>query len=186
MICILRSLISRITPRLARAAFIVAEDKGDDIKGLYSISEDQHDEILNWSLEIIKDSINWKSRAKNEAELNEVENEQIYIEILELLNTLKKIVGSKEQLLTNSERGLNRVLRSLEVLHNSTAQILRRRDVVELILPDVGEIPDDVECRIVEIQENSSVPSGTVLSIVKGGYRLGTKILVPTEVITAQ
>lgn len=81
------------------------------------------------------------------------------------------------------DKSTKRAFKSVGAIHRKLGRLLQARGIEPLDFPDgraqVGR------CKVIETQATDEAEDGTILAVVRNGYRRGEQILRPAEVITA-
>ena len=110
--------------------------------------------------------------------------EALFLELLQVGDALEAILNYLENNPNPSPEFLQRLPRSLEAVHCKFLDVLGKRQVCPIELE--GTQPDFDLCRVVDREVRADLPDQTITKILGRGFRLGEKILRPTEVITSK
>lgn len=109
--------------------------------------------------------------------------EDLLLELLEVGDALEALLDYMADHPNPSPEFLQRLPKSLGAVHRKFLSVVGKRQVSPIELE--GTQPDFDLCRVVDREERADVPDQTITKIVRRGFRLGRKILRPTEVITS-
>lgn len=109
--------------------------------------------------------------------------EDLFLELLQVGDALEAILNYLENNPNPSPEFLQRLPRSLEAVHCKFLDVLGRQ-VCPIELE--GTQPDFDLCCVVDREVRADLPDQTITKILGRGFRLGEKILRPTEVITSK
>lgn len=109
--------------------------------------------------------------------------EDLFLELLEVGDAIDALLDYMADNPNPSPEFLQRLPRSIGAVHRKFLSILAKRQVRPIELE--GQEPDFNLCRVVDREVRADLPEQTITKIVRRGFRLGNKILRPTEVITS-
>ena len=109
--------------------------------------------------------------------------EDLLLELLEVGDALEALLDYMADQPNPSSEFLQRLPKSLGAVHRKFLSVVGKRQVSPIELE--GTQPDFDLCRVVDREKRADVPDQTIIKIVRRGFRLGEKILRPTEVITS-
>ena len=110
--------------------------------------------------------------------------EDLCLELLEVGDALEALLDYLTNNPNPSPEFLHRLPRSMGAVHRKFLSVLAKRQVLPIEL--VGTQPDFDLCRVVDREVRADLPDQTITKILGRGFRLGEKILRPTEVITSK
>lgn len=110
--------------------------------------------------------------------------EDLFLELLEVADALEALLDYLENNSNPSPEFIERLPRTVRVVNRKFLSVLGKRQVLPIEL--AGNQPDFNLCRVVDREVRNDVEEQTITRIVRRGFRLGEKILRPTEVITSK
>jgi molecular chaperone GrpE (heat shock protein) len=116
-----------------------------------------------------------------ERRTGEKENE-LFLELVGVLDAFENLVNNLDP--DTLDKSAKRALKSVGAIQRKLTRLLEARGLERLEFPDsrarVGL------CKVVETRVTEGAEEGTILAVVRNGYRRGERILRPAEVITAK
>ncbi len=117
-----------------------------------------------------------------EKELARNREDELYLKLAAVLDAFENVfntVRDKEEALDKSTR---RMLKSFQAINRKLVRILEENGVERLAFADgKAEVGS---CKIVDTQAMEDAQDGTIVTVIRSGYRRGERILRPAEVIT--
>lgn len=111
------------------------------------------------------------------------ENEEFFVlELCGVLDAFENIFSSLSNKEPSNDKSTQRTIKSFQAIYRKLLRILEEKGVSPIVLEDNRAVME--LCRVVETREGKE-EEGTVLHIIKNGYRHGSKVVRPVEVITA-
>lgn len=148
----------------------------------YVISKELLDQTLQEIGKMKQQQTTLEQLLREQQNLATATNEELFLELLELSDAMEALLdylGSD-----HSPEFIQRLPRSLGAVHRKLLSVLAKRQVCSIELTSTQ--PDFNSCRVVDREVRSDVPEQTITKEVRRGFRLGDKILRPTEVIVAK
>jgi molecular chaperone GrpE (heat shock protein) len=110
------------------------------------------------------------------------ENENdLFLELLGVLDAFENLLDNMDP--DALDKSAKRALKSVGAIQRKLTRLLEARGLERLEFPDararVGL------CKVVETRATEGAEEGTILAVVRNGYRRGERVLRPAEVITA-
>lgn len=107
-------------------------------------------------------------------------NEQLFLEILEIFDTLESLIDYLQNNPKLTEKAIERIPKSLNTIQSKLLATLARRQVQRVEITD----PSDLQfCQIVDTQIESGVTVPTISKVVRQGFKIEERLLRPVEVI---
>jgi molecular chaperone GrpE len=151
-----------------------------DSNDCFVISKQQQLEIIAQIGCLLKERRSLQQSLAKQIEVNNTNSEQLFLELLEIFDTLESLI---EYFQTNhrlTERAIERLPKSLSTIQSKLLATLGRRQVKIIELTDTDLDPD--LCQIVDTQINPDVTSPVVTKVVRQGFKIGDRLLRPVEV----
>jgi molecular chaperone GrpE len=110
------------------------------------------------------------------------ENENdLFLELAGVLDAFENLFNNLDG--DTLDKSAKRAFKSVGAIQRKLIRLLEAHGVEKLEFPDArAEIG---LCKVVETRETEEAEQGTILAVVRNGYRRGERILRPAEVITA-
>jgi len=115
-----------------------------------------------------------------ERNARETENE-LFLELTAVLDAFENLFKNLDP--NTLDKSAKRGLKSVGAIQRKLTRLLEARGVEKLEFPDArAEVG---LCKVVETRATAQAEDGTILAVVRNGYRRGDHVLRPAEVITA-
>jgi molecular chaperone GrpE len=150
----------------------------------YKISEEDRNKLLSLITNLKKEEASLKQALRQEREGNRSEKEQIFLELLEVFDTLESLLNFLEDRPEPDVRAWKRLPKSLKSVQTKLLSILEKRQVVKIELSD--HQPDFTICQVVDREIRPDLEEQTITKIVRQGFTIEDKLLRPIEVITSK
>ena len=123
------------------------------------------------------------SQALSAKEKNFLDDKQaLYSEFIDILDAFENIFNTIQNKEDQFDKTVKRIINSFESIHRKLIRTLEAQGVQKIDLNDGKAEPG--LCQVLETRVDTDHKEGTILSIVRHGYRVGDRILRPAEVIT--
>ena len=155
-----------------------------DAPQTYVISQELRDLLLHEIGTLKKQNVSLQQSLREQETQAAAATEDLFLELLEVGDALEALLNYLENNPNPSPEFLQRLPRSLGAVHRKFLSVLRKRQVCPIELE--GTQPDFDLCRVVDREVRADLPDQTITKILGRGFRLGEKILRPTEVITSK
>lgn len=129
-----------------------------------------------------KDLVRLSQELETEKERARHREDDLYLELAAVLDAFENVfntVRDKEETLDKSTR---RVLKSFQAINRKLIRILEESGVERLEFPE-GKAEIGL-CQVVDTEVMEGSEDGTIVSVIRSGYRRGERILRPAQVIT--
>jgi molecular chaperone GrpE len=111
---------------------------------------------------------------------NSTNNEQLFLELLEMFDTLESLIDYFQGNHQLTERAIERLPKSLGTIQIKLLSILARRQVK--MIEVVGtELEGDLY-QVVDTQINQNLTTPVITKVVRQGFIIGDRLLRPVEV----
>lgn len=115
-----------------------------------------------------------------ERKTREDEND-LLLELVGVLDAFENLFKNLD--LDALDKSAKRAFKSAGAIQRKLRRLLEARGLEKLEFPDArAEVG---LCKVVETREEEGAEDGTILEVVRSGYRRGEQVLRPAEVITA-
>jgi molecular chaperone GrpE len=125
-----------------------------------------------------------KQALRQQGQKFQAEKEQIFLELLEVFDTLEYPIDYLKNNPEVSPQFIKRLPKSLAAIQEKLSIALARQQVTPIVLEDTT--PDFSCCQVVGREDRTDLADQTITKIVRQGFRYGNKILRPVEIITAK
>jgi molecular chaperone GrpE (heat shock protein) len=109
--------------------------------------------------------------------------EGVFLELLAVLDAFENVFASLADKEKEFDKAAQRGMKSFRAIHRKVIRLLEEQGVVKIECAD-GEVLPMEYCCVVETSVLAGREEGSVLSIIKQGYRRGERVLRPAEVVT--
>lgn len=149
----------------------------------YVLKQEERDQLQQELKTLYKERVLLQQSLREQQTQAAAATEDLFLELLEVGDALEALLDY----LANpnpSPEFLQRLPRSMGAVHRKFLSVLAKRQVCPIELE--GTQPDFDLCRVVDREIRADLPDKTITKILHQGFRLGEKILRPTEVITSK
>jgi molecular chaperone GrpE (heat shock protein) len=129
-----------------------------------------------------KDLISLSRELETEKELARRREDALYLELAAVLDAFENVFNTLREKEETLDKSARRVLKSFQAINRKLLRILEESGVERLAFPD-GKAEIGL-CKIVDTEVMEGAEDGTIVSVIRSGYRRGERILRPAEVIT--
>ncbi|REJ48317.1 MAG: nucleotide exchange factor GrpE [Microcystis aeruginosa TA09] len=150
----------------------------------YKISEEDRNKLLSLIINLTKEEASLKQALRQQGENNRSEKEQIFLELLEVFDTLESLLNYLEYRHEPDDRVGKRLPKSLKSVQTKLLSILEKRQVLKIELS--ADQPDFTICQVVDREIRPDLEEQTITKIVRQGFTIEDKLLRPMEVITSK
>jgi molecular chaperone GrpE len=144
------------------------------------ITKEQQQATIDQIGYLLKERLSLQQSLAKQEIANTASNEQLFLELLEIFDSLESLIDYFQTNHQVNERMLERLPKSLGTIKSKLLTTLARRQVQIIELND-AELNSDL-CQIVDTQINPAVTSTVVTKIVRQGFKIGENLLRPVEV----
>lgn len=113
----------------------------------------------------------------------EESKDRFVLDIVSVLDSFENVFDSLKGKDESLDKSTKRAIKSFRAIYRKLVRVLEEHGVERLDLAD-GKAKIGL-CKIVETKIEDSMEQGTIVAIVRNGYRRGDRILRLAEVITA-
>ncbi len=145
------------------------------------ITKEQQQQTIEQIGLLLKENFSLQQSLTDRTTTNIANNEQLFLEILEIFDALESLL---EYFKTNSqltERAVNRIPKSIDTIQNKLLTILAKQQVE--IIEVVDSTPNSQFYQIVDTQINPTAIAPTITKVVRQGFKHGNNLLRPVEII---
>jgi molecular chaperone GrpE len=129
---------------------------------------------------LLKERLSLQQSLADRVTTHTASNEQLFLEILEIFDTLESLIDYLQNNPQLTEKAIERIPKSLNTIQSKLLATLARRQVDRIEITD----PADLQfCQIVDTQIESAVTVPTISKIVRQGFTVGERLLRPVEVM---
>jgi molecular chaperone GrpE len=150
----------------------------------FIITQEQQQQTIEQVKSLLREKISLQQSLANQNTKNTADNEQLFLELLEIFDTLESLINYFETNQELSERAIKRLPKSLETIQNKLLATLARKQVKRI---EITSIESDLDLyQVVETQINPEVQTPRIAKIIRQGFQIGKQLLRPVEVIIDQ
>ena len=110
------------------------------------------------------------------------EKQALHSELMDIIDAFENIFNTIQNQEDQFDKTVKRAINSFRSIHRKLIRTLEAQGVQKIDLKDGKAQPG--LCQVLETRVDAGQEEGTILSIVRQGYRAGDRILRPAEVIT--
>lgn len=136
------------------------------------------DKIIKFQREILSLSSQLTARERT---FQELDNKR-HLELLAVLDAFENIFTNIDAKQDSFDKSTKRTLKSFQAIHRKLVRLLEKDGITKIDLT-TGKAEIGL-CKIVETRESDEMEDGSIISVVRSGYRHGNSIIRPAEVIT--
>jgi molecular chaperone GrpE len=148
------------------------------------ISDNELNQTINQISALLKSERLLKQIVENEKDKNQSFQEELFLELLEIFDSLESLLSYLEENPEPSSRFIKRLPKSIGAVQKKLLTILERKNVNLIELQDLK--PDFKVCQVVDQEIRNDVEEHTITKIVRQGFKIGENTLRPVEIITAK
>jgi molecular chaperone GrpE (heat shock protein) len=115
-------------------------------------------------------------------ELSRQQEDGLFLELASVLDSFENVFSNLEDREESFDKSAKRAMKSFRAIYRQLQRIMDENGVERLEFPD-GKAQIGL-CKVVDIQPMLGAEEGTIISVVRNGYRRGGRVLRPAEVIT--
>ncbi len=148
------------------------------------ITEEQLSEVLSQLQTLLRERATLKGILIEQAEKAQAEKEQLFLELLEMFDTLEYLITYLGENPEPNPKIWQRLPKSIATMQKKLLMILERREVS--LINFEGTEPDFKLCQVVDCEVRPDLPEKSITKIVRSGFQISDRLLRPVEVITAK
>ena len=149
-----------------------------------TLTHEQRQQILQDVQKMLKEQVVLEQAIWNEQEKNKADNEMLFLELIEIFDSLESLINYLSSNTDKSSPLLTRFSKSLKSIQNKLLILLEKREVN---LVDFQESkPDFKLCQVVDKEIRNDLEEQTITQIIRQGFQQGEKLLRPVEVIISK
>jgi molecular chaperone GrpE len=150
----------------------------------YILTQDLRDLLAQEISTLKKQNILLQQSVREQKTIAAVVNEELFLELLEVGDTLEVLLDYLANNSTPSSEFIQRLPKSLGAVQCKFLNILKKRQVTTIEIE--GTQPDFNLCRVVEREIRTDLADQTITKVVRKGFYLDEKVLRPIEIITSK
>ncbi|MGK7957804.1 MAG: nucleotide exchange factor GrpE [Crocosphaera sp.] len=149
-----------------------------------TLTHEQRQKLLEDLQKILKEQVVLEQAIWNEQEKNQANNETLFLELIEIFDSLESLINYLSSNSDQSSPLLTRFCKSLKSIQNKLLVLLEKRQVK---LVDFQETkPDFKLCQVVDKEIRNDLEEQTITQIIRQGFQQGDQLLRPVEVIISE
>jgi molecular chaperone GrpE len=146
----------------------------------FIISKVQQQQTIEQIGCLLKERLSLQQSLADRVATHTASNEQLFLEILELFDTLESLIDYLQNNPQLTQKAIERIPKSLNTIQSKLLATLARRQVERVEITD----PSDLQfCQIVDTQSDAAVTVPRISKIVRQGFTIDKRLLRPVEVI---
>ncbi len=145
------------------------------------ISKEQQQQTIDRVGLLLKEKLSLQQSLINKLAENTSNNEQLCLELLEIFDALESLIDYFKNNPKLTDRSVERLPKSLSTIQTKLLSTLAKQQVAPIAVSN--NEPDWQLYQIVDTQINPAVTTPVVTKVVRQGFKKGTQILRPVEVI---
>lgn len=115
-------------------------------------------------------------------ELSRQHQDHLFLELASVLDSFENIFNALQDKEESFDKPVKRAMKSFRGVYRKLLRIMDESGVERLEFPDgKAEIG---RCKVINTEPMRGMEEGTIISVVRNGYRRGERTLRPAEVIT--
>lgn len=150
----------------------------------YLLNPSQRDQAIAAHSQLLKAQVTLQQALREQKTTMESSQEALFLEMLEVVDALDAILEHVSATEVPNPAVLKRLPRSLGAIRRKLLGVMEKRDVTQVELEE-GQ-PDFAICRVVDKEVRPDLAEQTITRVVRSGYRIGEKVLRPSEVIVSK
>jgi molecular chaperone GrpE len=154
--------------------------KNSNSKIYLAIDREQQQQTIDRVGLLLKERLNLQQSLAKQAAAATASNEQLFLELLEISDTLESLIDYFQTSDRLTERAIERLPKSLATIQSRLLATLSRRNVDKIALTDIAT--DSPLCQIIDAQINPQIATPTVTKVVRQGFTIGDRLLRPVEI----
>ena len=144
------------------------------------ISKVQQQQTIDQIGCLLKERLSLQQSLADRAATHTASNEQLFLEILEIFDTLESLIDYLQNNPQLTDKAIERIPKSLNTIQSKLLATLARRQVERVEITD----PTDLQfCQIVDTQIDAAVTAPIISKVVRQGFTIDERLLRPVEVI---
>jgi molecular chaperone GrpE len=129
---------------------------------------------------LLKERLSLQQSLADRAATHISSNEQLFLEILEIFDTLESLIDYLQNNPQLTQKAIERIPKSLTTIQSKLLATLARRQVERVEITD----PSDLQfCQIVDTQIDPAASAPMISKVVRQGFTIDKRLLRPVEVI---
>ncbi len=106
----------------------------------------------------------------------------LFLELTGVLDAFENVFNTLQAKEDALDKTARRTLKSFRAIQRKLIRLLEEHDVEKLVFPD-GKAEIGL-CKVIDTESREGAEDGTIVSVIRSGYRRQERILRPAEVIT--
>ena len=151
---------------------------------IYQLTETQRSKIQQELGNLLQEKMSLQQSLRQESERSELDKSELFLELLEVFDALDFFLNYIEENPAPNPKFYERLPKSIGTIQKKLLKILEKREVQKIKLEDTK--PDYSVCQVVDREVREDLEAQTITKVVRQGFKIGSKILRPVEIITAK
>jgi molecular chaperone GrpE len=145
------------------------------------ISQEQQQQTIKQIGLLLKEKVSLQQSLVNQDTKNTADNEQLFLELLEIFDALESLINFFETHQELNGRAIKRLPKSLDTIQSKLLATLAKKQVKKI---EVTSIESNIDLyQVVETQINPEVQIPRITKVIRQGFQIGEQLLRPVEVI---
>lgn len=150
----------------------------------FEINEEQRQQLIEEISTLMKQRVLLQQALRKQEEEATTANEEIFLELLEVLDSLEFLVNYMKENLESVPKSWTYLPKSLGSIENKLFSVLAKRKVNPIDIEETQ--PDFNLCKVVAQEVRNDLENQTITKVVRKGFYLENKVLRPVEVIISK
>ena len=133
---------------------------------------------------LLKERLSLQQSLANQSASNTSSNEQLFLELLEIFDTLESLIDYFKNNAQPTERAVARLPKTLSTIQSKLLATLARQQVKIVEIDDTA--PEWHLYQVVDSQIDPAATTQTVSKVVRQGFTISDRLLRPVEVIVSR
>ncbi len=151
---------------------------------IFNLSSEDRNQVLTEISTLLQEKKSLQQLVREQEKIAEAANEELFLELLEVIDALEYLLDYMAEYPESSPEFMKNLLSSLAAVHKKFLSVLVKRQVSPVELTE-NQLDLNV-CQVVDCEIRDDLEDQTIIKILRRGFRLGEKLLRPTEVITSK
>ena len=148
------------------------------------ITTEQREQAIAQIGTLLKERLSLQQSLANQSANNTSSNEQLFLELLEIFDTLESLIDYFNNNTQPTERAIDRLPKTLSTIQSKLLATLARQQVQIVEINDTA--PEWQLYQVVDTQIDPTVTSQKVSKVVRQGFTINNRLLRPVEVIVSR
>ena len=148
------------------------------------ITTEQREQAIAQIGTLLKERLSLQQSLANQSANNTSSNEQLFLELLEIFDTLESLIDYFNNNTQPTERAIDRLPKTLSTIQSKLLATLARQQVQIVEINDTD--PQWQLYQVVDTQIDPTATTQKVSKVVRQGFTINNRLLRPVEVIVSR